>query len=42
MKKNIIIFLSVIIGAIVLRYGFSAFSNLMQTKNMMNKPAPNL
>ena len=42
MKKNIIIFLSVIIGAILLRYGFSAFSNFMQTKNMMNKPAPNV
>lgn len=42
MKKNIIIFLSVIIGAIVLRYGFSAFSNFMQSKNMMNKPAPNV
>ena len=37
MKKNIIIFLSVIVGAILLRYGFSLFSNFMQGKAMMNK-----
>ena len=40
MKKNIIIFLSVIVGAILLRYGFSLFSNFMQGKAMMNKPDP--
>lgn len=40
MKKNIIIFLSVIIAAILIRYGFSMFGNIMQNKAMMNKPAP--
>lgn len=40
MKKNIIIFLSVIVAAILFRYGFSTFSNFMQGKAMMNKPAP--
>ncbi len=42
MKKNIIIFLSVIVAAILFRYGFSTFSNFMQGKAMMNKPAPNV
>ena len=27
-------------GAILLRYGFSLFSNFMQGKAMMNKPDP--
>ncbi len=40
MKKNIIIFLSIIVAAILIRYGFSAISNIMQNKAMMNKPAP--
>ncbi len=40
MKKNIIIFLSVIIAAILIRYGFSLFGNIMQGKAMKNKPAP--
>lgn len=40
MKKNIIIFLAVIVGAILLRYAYSLFSNFMQGKAMMNKPAP--
>lgn len=42
MKKNIIIFLSVIIAAILIRYGFSMFSNFMQGKAMKNKPAPSV
>lgn len=42
MKKNIIIFLSVIIAAILIRYGFSIFSNFMQGKAMKNKPAPSV
>lgn len=40
MKKNIIIFLSVIIVAILIRYGFSTFQAIMQGKAMANKPAP--
>ena len=40
MKKNIIIFLSVIVGAILLRYAYSLFTNFMQGKSMMNRPAP--
>ena len=42
MKKNIIIFLSVIIAAILIRYGFSMFGNIMQGKAMRNKPAPSV
>ena len=40
MKKNIIRFLAVIVGAIVLRYAYSLFSNFMQGKAMMNRPDP--
>ena len=40
MKKNIIIFLSVIIVAILIRYGFSTFQAVMQGKAIANKPAP--
>ncbi len=40
MKKNIIILLAVIIGAVLIRYGFSLFGNIMQGKAMKNKPAP--
>ena len=42
MKKNIIIFLSVIVGAILFRYGFSLFSNFMQGKAMLNRPDPSV
>ncbi len=42
MKKNIIIFLSVIVAAILFRYGFSLVSNIMQGKAMSNRPAPNV
>ena len=40
MKKNIIIFLSIIIGAILIRYGVSLSQAIMQGKAMKNKPAP--
>ena len=40
MKKNIIILLAVIIGAVLIRYGFSLFGSIMQGKAMKNKPAP--
>ena len=40
MKKNIIIFLSVIVAAILIRYGFSMFGNIKQNKALRNKPAP--
>lgn len=40
MKKNIIIFLSVIVAAILIRYGFSMFGNIKQNKDLRNKPAP--
>jgi len=42
MKKTIIIFLSVIVAAILIRYGFSLFGNIMQGKAMKNKPAPSV
>ncbi len=42
MKKNIIIFLSVVIAAILIRYGFSLFGTIMQGKAMKNKPAPSV
>lgn len=42
MKKNIIIFLSIIIGAILLRFGYAKFSSFMQNKSSKNKPAPSV
>lgn len=42
MKKNIIIFLAVIIAAILFRYAFSLVGNIMQGKAMKNKPAPSV
>ncbi len=42
MKKNIIIFLLVIIAAILFRYGYSIFNNIMQGKAMKNRPAPSV
>ncbi len=42
MKKNIIIILSIIVAAIVFRYGFSLFGQIMQGKAMKNKPAPDV
>lgn len=42
MKKNIIIVLSVIIGAILIRYGVSLVGNIMQGKAMKNKPIPSV
>ncbi len=40
MKKNIIIILSLIIGAIILRYGVTVFNNIKSGKAMRSKPAP--
>lgn len=40
MKKNIIILLSIIVAAVVLRFGFSKFGEIMQNKSRMNRPAP--
>lgn len=42
MKKNIIIILSIIVAAIVFRYGFSLFGQIMQGKAAKNKPAPDV
>ncbi len=42
MKKNIIIFLSVIVAAILIRYGFSFFNNIIQERSAKNKPAPSV
>lgn len=42
MKKNIIIILSIIVAAIVFRYGFSLFGQIMQGKASKNTPAPNV
>ena len=42
MKKNIIIFIAIIIAAIAIRYGFSVFSEIMQGKAKQNRPAPNV
>lgn len=40
MKKIIIILLSVVVGAVLLRFGVSKFGNFMQNRNAKNKPAP--
>ena len=40
MKKNIIILLSIIVAAVLLRFGFSKFGEIMQNKSRMNRPAP--
>ena len=40
MKKNIIIILALIIGAILFRYGITIFNNIKSGKAMRNKPAP--
>lgn len=40
MKKNIIILLSIIVAAIIFRYGYSLFGQIMTGKAMKNKPAP--
>ncbi len=42
MKKNIIIFLSIIIAAILIRFGYAKVSSIMQNKSMLNKPAPSV
>ena len=40
MKKNIIILLSIIVAAIIFRYGYTLFGQIMTGKAMKNKPAP--
>ena len=40
MKKFIIILLSIVIGAILVRFGVSQIGNFMQNKNAKNRPAP--
>lgn len=40
MKKIIIILLSVVVGAVLLRFGVSKFGNFMQDRNAKNRPAP--
>ena len=40
MKKIIIILLSIVIGAILVRFGVSQIGNFMQNKNAKNRPAP--
>ena len=40
MKKNIIIILAVLLGAIVARYSVTVFNNIKSGKALRNKPAP--
>ena len=40
MKKNIIILLSIIVAAIIFRYGYTLFGQIMTGKAMKNMPAP--
>ena len=40
MKKTIIIILSLIIGAILFRYGITVYNNIKSGKAMKNRPAP--
>ena len=42
MKKKIIIIISIIIGAILLRYGFSVVSSFIKAGAMKNQPAPSV
>lgn len=42
MKKNIIILIGIIIAAIAVRYGITAFNNYMTGKNQSKKPAPSV
>lgn len=42
MKKNIIIFLALIVAAVAIRFGFSQFLAIMQGKAMASKPAPSV
>ena len=42
MKKKIIIIISIIIGAILLRYGFSAVRSFIKARAMKNQPAPSV
>ena len=40
MKKNIIVILSLIIGAIFIRYGITVYNDIKSGKAMKNRPAP--
>ena len=40
MKKNIIILVTVIVAAVLLRFGYSAFTQYIAGKASKNKPAP--
>ena len=40
MKKNIIVILSLIIGAILIRYGITVYNDIKSGKAMKNRPAP--
>ena len=40
MKKTIIIILSLIIGAILFRYGITVYNNIKSGKALKNRPAP--
>lgn len=42
MKKNIIIMLAIILAAIVIRFGYTLFGQIMSGKAMKNKPAPSV
>lgn len=42
MKKNILIIIAIIAGAILLRFGFGAISNFIQRQSQKNKPAPSV
>lgn len=42
MKKNIIIIIAVILGAILFRYGATIFDKMMQGKAAKSKPAPSV
>lgn len=40
MKKNIIIIIAIVIAAVLLRYGYSAYTQYMSGNSAKNKPAP--
>lgn len=42
MKRNIIIFIAIVITAVLLRYGYGKFGNFMQMKAMKNTPPPSV
>lgn len=42
MKKKIIIIIAIVIAAVLLRYGFSAFGSFMQARAMKKQPPPSV